>query len=104
MLDARGRFTIKPASPQEIVHEFENYLLCFVQCFRAGGDTPTPLPFGYAHAALMNWASSHKAEIKGGVEKYCHNVTPLGTHLPVHQCLTEADLAQAKNREGTSRR
>jgi hypothetical protein len=81
-------------------------IICFVlfSAFALAATAQTPLPFGYTHAALMNWASSHKAEIKGGVEKYCHNVTPLGTHLPVHQCLTEADLAQAKNREGTSRR
>jgi hypothetical protein len=76
-------------------------IICFVSfsAFVLTASAQTSLPFGYTHPQLMEWATGRdfKVEIKDGIQTYCHNVTPLGTHLPVRQCLTELQLAQAKH-------
>ena len=78
--------------------------LVSLNAFALVATAETPLPWGYTHAALMKWATTRdfKTQTKDGVEVHCRPVTPLGTHLPVRQCLTEARLAQAKHATDTA--
>ena len=78
--------------------------LVTLSAFSLAATAVSPLPWGYTHATLMKWATSRdfKTQTKDGIEVYCRPVMPLGTHLPVRQCLTEARLAQAKHDADTA--
>ncbi|MEA3141892.1 MAG: hypothetical protein QOK23_4061 [Gammaproteobacteria bacterium] len=66
----------------------------------AAADEPTTAAVNAAdHAALMQWATERGFKQDHGKDRYCRSVTPIGTRFSKTTCLTEVQLAQAKESE-----